>query len=48
VYNAVLKLPDGLIIKSGIVFFGNFVYVYAEDEEGESKLYKYKTNIPKN
>ncbi len=45
-YHAELKLPDDLIIKSRIVFHGDNVYVFAEDEEGESKLYKFKTNLP--
>ena len=46
-YRAELKLPDDLIIKTGPVFRGEYVYVFAEDEEGESKLYKFKTNMPK-
>lgn len=46
IYYAELKMPDGLIIKSGPVFHNEFVYIFAEDEEGDTRLYKYKTGIP--
>jgi hypothetical protein len=45
-YHADLKLPEGLKTHGGIIFKGNYIYVFAEDEEGERKLVKYKISKP--
>lgn len=46
-YHADLKLPEGLKTYGSIVFKGNYIYVFVEDEEGERKLVKFKVKKPK-
>jgi len=45
-YHAHIVLPDGLIKTRGIVIKGEFMYVFAEDNDGERKLVKYKIVKP--
>lgn len=47
-YHGALTLPDGLTRKSSLLLKKNFMYVFAEDEDGESKLYKYRVKRPTN
>ncbi len=45
-YNAEFILPEDLTLQRGPVFKDGFAYVFAEDEDGEGKLIKYKVNLP--
>lgn len=45
-YHADLQLPEGLKRIGRIVFKGNYIYAFVEDEEGERKLVKYKIEKP--
>jgi hypothetical protein len=45
-YHALLTLPNGLKTVSTLSIKGNFLYVFAEDEEGEGKLLKFKITKP--
>lgn len=43
-YRSTITLPRGLTPAAAPVFAGEHLYVFAEDEEGEGKLVKYKIN----
>jgi len=47
IYRANFKLPAGMLMKTTPVFKGKFVYVFAEDEEGENSFIKYKVSLPR-
>jgi len=46
-YHGEIKMPDNYIIKGGLTFNGSYLHLFAEDEEGEGKLLKFKINMPK-
>lgn len=45
-YHTDIKLPDTLSINSSIAFGKDYLVVFAEDEEGERYLQKYKITLP--
>jgi 6-bladed beta-propeller protein len=45
-YHGAISLPDDLTPKGGLTISGDFLYTFAEDEEGERKLIKYKITKP--
>lgn len=45
-YHSHIKLPEGFTERMPYVIKGNFLYTFAEDEEGEGKLIKFKINKP--
>jgi hypothetical protein len=45
-YHAEIKMPENLIIKSGLTFKNDHLYLFAEDEEGVGKLIKFKIDQP--
>lgn len=45
-YHAHIKLPEGLTEKTPYIIEGNYLYLFAEDEEGIGKLVKFKINKP--
>lgn len=47
-YHAEIKAPNNYIIKSGLTFKNNELYLFAEDEEGDGKLLKFTINMPLN
>ena len=47
-YQSEMNFPKDLIIDDTPVFKGNYVYVFAEDEEGIEKLIKFKVDFPTN
>ncbi|MCK5058439.1 MAG: 6-bladed beta-propeller [Candidatus Aminicenantes bacterium] len=46
-YHGEIKMPDNYIIRGGLTFKDNYLHLFAEDEEGEGKLLKFKINMPK-
>jgi hypothetical protein len=46
-YRSAITLPGGITPAAAPVFAGEHLYVFAEDEEGERKLVKYKINTIK-
>jgi len=46
-YHSRLQLPDSLSVRSSLTFKGDYFYVFAEDEEGEGKLMKFRIDNPK-
>lgn len=47
-YHGEIKMPDNYIIRSGLAFQNNYLHLFAEDEEGEGKLLKFKIDMPQN
>ena len=45
-YHAITTLPEGLKRSGPIEIKGSYLYVFAEDEEGEGKLLKFKITKP--
>ena len=45
-YHSELSLPGNLIAKSRLVLKDGYLYVFADDDEGERKLYKFKIQLP--
>ncbi len=45
-YHGEIKLPDNYKIRSGLTFENGHLYVFAEDDEGEGELVKFKINLP--
>ncbi len=45
-YTTTFTLPEGLTIKRGFRIYKNHIYVYVEDEEGETELRKYRVELP--
>jgi hypothetical protein len=45
-YHSMITLPGGLKTITSPVITGDYLYIYAEDEEGEQKLVKYKIKKP--
>jgi hypothetical protein len=45
-YHTDIKLPDTLSINSSIAFGKDYLVVFAEDDEGERYLQKYKITLP--
>ncbi len=45
-YHSEIKMPDNYVIESGLTFKNGHLYIFAEDEEGEGKLLKFKIDMP--
>ena len=45
-YHGEIKVEEGSKIRSPIAFYKNSIYMFVEDEEGESSLIKYKIDLP--
>ncbi len=45
-YSGEIKIEDGSKINSSIAFHNNMIYMFVEDDEGESSLIKYKVDLP--
>ncbi len=45
-YHGEIKVEEGSKITSQIAFYDSFIYMFVEDEEGESSLIKYKADLP--
>ena len=45
-YHGEIKVEEGSKISSMIAFYDNFIFMFVEDEEGESSLIKYKADFP--
>lgn len=46
-YHVNMSLGEGYTIRSSIVIQGDFLYLFAEDEDDEAGLFKYKIDLPK-
>jgi hypothetical protein len=46
-YHGQIKLTDNYTLRSNLTIRGNILCVFAEDEEGETKLVKYRIKVPK-
>ncbi|MEN8223629.1 MAG: 6-bladed beta-propeller [Acidobacteriota bacterium] len=46
-YHVNMNLGEGYTISSSIVIQSNFLYLFAEDEDDEAALFKYKIDLPK-
>ncbi len=45
-YHGEIKVEEGSKITSQIAFHDDFIFMFVEDEEGESSLIKYKADLP--